>query len=89
MYTNTNTKRFPAPCRFFSQGNCRAGQDCHFAHILPLKGTPKSKSHSVLIGEALGENCTSQDHNSIQKAIRDLELDQFEKKYQAHLLKTM
>jgi hypothetical protein len=85
MYTTT--KRFPASCRFFTQGNCRAGQECHFAHILPFNGPPKNKTHSVIIGEdnnnnmANGPISPTQDLNSIQKAIRNLELDQLEKKY--------
>ncbi|GAA5797593.1 hypothetical protein EDC94DRAFT_598817 [Helicostylum pulchrum] len=77
MYTTT--KRFPASCRFFTQGNCRAGQECHFAHILPFNGSPKSKTHPVIVGE--DSNSSVQDLNSIQKAILNLELDQLEKKY--------
>jgi hypothetical protein len=98
MYTTT--KRFPASCRFFTQGNCRAGSECHFAHILPFHGpTPtKTKIHSVVIGEENHPNGTSsssnsasppnQDLNSIQKAIRNLELDQLEKKYSTCFQKT-
>ncbi|KAG2229834.1 hypothetical protein BDF21DRAFT_417724 [Thamnidium elegans] len=77
MYTTT--KRFPASCRFFTQGNCRAGQECHFAHILPFNGSPKNKTHAVIVGE--DSNSSVQDLNSIQKAILNLELDQLEKKY--------
>lgn len=77
MYTTT--KRFPAPCRFFTQGNCRAGQECQFAHILPFNGTPKSKSQAVDVGEE--SNGSGQDLHSIQKAILNLEIDQLEKKY--------
>ncbi|KAG2226490.1 hypothetical protein INT45_014234 [Circinella minor] len=52
MFTNAHsTKRFPTACRFFSQGNCRAGEDCLFAHILPIKGIPNNASHQVLFGD--------------------------------------
>lgn len=81
MYTTT--KRFPASCRFFAQGHCRAGQDCQFAHILSFNGSPKSKNPSL--GE---EEAPMGDLNSIQKAIRNLELDQLEKKYSACFQKT-
>ncbi|OBZ81864.1 hypothetical protein A0J61_10087 [Choanephora cucurbitarum] len=74
MYTTP--KRFPAPCRFYSQGNCRAGQDCQFAHILPFNTTKLSDQ-------------PIQDLNSIQKAIRNLELDQLEKKYAPFFQKTI
>ncbi|KAI7906241.1 uncharacterized protein BX663DRAFT_499359 [Cokeromyces recurvatus] len=67
MYTTT--KRFPTSCRFFSQGNCRSGQECQFAHILPFNNTS-----SIQIQQ-------QQDLNTIQKTIRNLELDQLEKKY--------
>ncbi|KAI8064702.1 hypothetical protein BC940DRAFT_305118 [Gongronella butleri] len=41
MYaTTTHTKRFPTLCRFFQQGHCRAGNDCHFSHPLPLTDGP-------------------------------------------------
>ncbi|KAI8380850.1 hypothetical protein BD560DRAFT_432038 [Blakeslea trispora] len=75
MYTTP--KRFPAPCRFYSQGNCRAGQDCQFAHILPFNSTKSIEDQPV------------QDLNSIQKAIRNLELDQLGKKYASFFQKTM
>ncbi|KAI7858964.1 hypothetical protein BDC45DRAFT_497990 [Circinella umbellata] len=52
MFTNAHsTKRFPTACRFFSQGNCRAGEECLFAHILPIKGIPNNASHQVLFGD--------------------------------------
>jgi hypothetical protein len=88
MYTTT--KRFPASCRFFSQGNCRAGQDCHFAHILPFNASPKNKQHTIVMNENndLSSTSPTQDLNSIQKAIRNLELDQLEKKYSAFFQKT-
>lgn len=82
MYTTT--KRFPASCRFFTQGNCRAGQECQFSHILPFNGSPKNKNQSM-INE---EEAPIQDLNSIQKAIRNLELDQLEKKYSTCFQKT-
>ncbi|CAO0798690.1 unnamed protein product [Mucor circinelloides] len=85
MYSTT--KRFPASCRFFTQGNCRAGQDCHFAHILPFNGSPKNTIHSVIIEESDLDSPT-QDLNSIQKAIRNLELGQLEKKYSAFFQNT-
>ncbi|KAI8368424.1 hypothetical protein EDC96DRAFT_574277 [Choanephora cucurbitarum] len=73
MYTTP--KRFPAPCRFYSQGNCRAGQDCQFAHILPFTTAKLTDQPNDL--------------NSIQKAIRNLELDQLEKKYAPFFQKTI
>ena len=85
MYSTT--KRFPASCRFFSQGNCRAGKDCHFAHILPFNGSPKNAIHSVNI-EGNDIDSPAQDLNSIQKAIRNLELGQLEKKYSAFFQNT-
>ncbi|KAI9492333.1 hypothetical protein BDB00DRAFT_828541 [Zychaea mexicana] len=52
MYANAHsTKRFPTACRFFSQGNCRAGDECLFAHILPIKGSPSNLSHDLLFGD--------------------------------------
>lgn len=88
MYTTT--KRFPASCRFFTQGNCRAGSDCQFAHILPFNGQPKNRTHSVNIEEESSNNSISsiQDLNSIQIAIRNLELDQLEKRYSNCFQKT-
>ncbi|KAI9482667.1 MAG: hypothetical protein EXX96DRAFT_615679 [Benjaminiella poitrasii] len=79
MYTTT--KRFPASCRFFSQGNCRAGQDCQFAHILPFNNTTAMDSFQL-------QQQQQHDLNTIQKAIRNLELDQLEKKYSSFYLNT-
>ncbi|KAI9318074.1 hypothetical protein BX666DRAFT_1934551 [Dichotomocladium elegans] len=77
MYMSSHsTKRFPTACRFFSQGNCRAGDNCLFAHILPIKGTPSNTAHAVVFGDALDESPVP-----LQKAICDIELDQLEKKY--------
>ena len=84
MYTTS--KRFPASCRFFTQGNCRAGSECQFAHILPFNGPPKNKMHSVSIGEEA--TSSNSDLNSIQKAIRNLELDQLDKRYGSCFQKT-
>ncbi|KAI8978960.1 hypothetical protein BDB01DRAFT_256565 [Pilobolus umbonatus] len=78
-------KRFPAPCRFFTQGNCRAGKECHFAHILPIQGVPSKNSHLILIGDAVEDSI--QDLNSIQKAIRNIEIEQL-KKYQSAIQET-
>lgn len=86
MYTTS--KRFPAPCRFFTQGNCRAGSECQFSHILPFNGPPKNKIHSVNIGDESSSTSSIQDLNSIQTAIRNLELDQLEKIYSACFQKT-
>ncbi|KAI8047433.1 uncharacterized protein B0P05DRAFT_362506 [Gilbertella persicaria] len=80
MYTTP--KRFPAPCRFYSQGNCRAGQDCQFAHILPFH------TSKVKLGEQNHKDHAIHDSNSIQKAIRNLELDQLEKKYSSFFQRT-
>ncbi|KAI8098892.1 uncharacterized protein BX664DRAFT_319869 [Halteromyces radiatus] len=88
MYaTTSHTKRFPSQCRFFTQGNCRAGQECQFAHTLPLKGTPHSHTvpHTVLFGD---EATLDLEPESIQKAIRDLELDQLDRAYKDHIQKT-
>ncbi|ORZ25905.1 hypothetical protein BCR42DRAFT_401181 [Absidia repens] len=88
MYvTTSHTKRFPTHCRFFSQGNCRAGQECHFAHSLPLKGSPHGHSvqHTVLFGD---EASLDLEPESIQKAIRDLELDQLDRTYKDQIQKT-
>ncbi|KAI8329739.1 hypothetical protein BC941DRAFT_506605 [Chlamydoabsidia padenii] len=88
MYaTTTHTKRFPTQCRFFTQGNCRAGQDCHFAHTLPLKGQPNGDTvqHAVLFGD---EATLDLEPESIQKAIRVLELDQLGRTYKDQILKT-
>ncbi|KAI7887118.1 hypothetical protein K492DRAFT_189533 [Lichtheimia hyalospora FSU 10163] len=101
MYSTTHsTKRFPTPCRFFAQGNCRAGDECLFAHILPIQGVPSTTAHAVLFGDnALddtipipssptithNDNSNNSDSHSIQRAIRDLELDQLEKKYKPHI----
>ncbi|KAL0083967.1 CCCH-type zinc finger transcription factor [Phycomyces blakesleeanus] len=77
MFKNTPhiTKRFPTPCRYYAQGSCRAGQECVFSHVLPLQGKPSEIPHPVLL-------CPSDDMaNSLQSAIRDLELDQLENKY--------
>lgn len=92
MYTTS--KRFPASCRFFTQGNCRAGSDCQFAHILPFNGQSKNRTHSVNIDEEVASSGNSsnissiQDLNSIQIAIRNLELDQLEKRYSNCFQKT-
>ncbi|KAI9276815.1 hypothetical protein BDA99DRAFT_119235 [Phascolomyces articulosus] len=67
MYTNAHsTKRFPTACRFFSQGNCRAGEECLFAHILPIKGIPNNASHQVLFGDMdeLDAILINHDHNN-------------------------
>lgn len=100
MYSTAHsTKRFPTACRFFAQGNCRAGDDCLFAHILPIQGVPATNAHAVLIGDnALDDTIpipsspthdtitnNNSDSHSIQRAIRDLELDQLEKKYKPHM----
>ncbi|ORE02993.1 hypothetical protein BCV72DRAFT_338323 [Rhizopus microsporus var. microsporus] len=68
-------KRFPPVCRFYSQGTCRAGQNCNFAHVLPF-------------GDKANGNSSDKDPYSIQKAIRDLEVEQVEKKYKANIKKT-
>lgn len=34
MLNQPQSRRFPPPCRFFSKGTCRAGEQCSFAHIL-------------------------------------------------------
>ncbi|KAI8577089.1 hypothetical protein K450DRAFT_253593 [Umbelopsis ramanniana AG] len=34
MLNQPQARRFPPPCRFFSKGTCRAGEQCSFAHIL-------------------------------------------------------
>lgn len=73
MYTTP--KRFPPTCRFYSQGICRAGQDCSFAHILPFS-------------DKSSKNVPGNDLYSIQTAIRELEIDQVEKKYQANIKRT-
>ncbi|CAO3636286.1 unnamed protein product [Mucor hiemalis] len=88
MYTTT--KQFPASCQFFTQGNCRAGSDCQFAHILPFNGQPKNRTHSVNIEEESSNNSISsiQDLNSIQIAIRNFKLDQLEKRYSNCFQKT-
>lgn len=88
MYAITShTKRFPTQCRFFTQGNCRAGQDCHFAHTLPLEGQSHGHSvqHSILFGD---EAALDLEPESIQK-VRDLELDQLERTYKDQILKTI
>ena len=89
MYANTHsTKRFPTACRFFSQGNCRAGEECLFAHILPIKGPPSNAAHQVRFGDAIDDApnqqkslSTSSETPSIHKVIRDHELGQLEKNY--------
>ncbi|KAJ8661540.1 hypothetical protein O0I10_002807 [Lichtheimia ornata] len=101
MYSTAHsTKRFPTACRFFAQGNCRAGDECLFAHILPIHGVPSANAHAVIIGDnalddttipiasspthqSISQNNNSDSH-SIQRAIRDLELDQLEKKYKPY-----
>lgn len=99
MYTNSHSqKRFPTACRFFAQGICRAGQSCSFAHILPLEGEPDNSAHAVLFGDAIDDSPgafspqhiagSTTDSHSLQKAIRDLELDQLQKIYDVHYLRT-
>lgn len=97
MFANPRSvKRFPTACRFFSQGNCREGEGCLFAHILPLLGTPNNESHAVVFGDAFAEQqpmqhqsaSFSSDSHSLQKAIRDLEIDQLEKKFRPHFHQT-
>lgn len=73
MYTTP--KRFPPICRFYSQGICRAGQDCSFAHILPFS-------------DKISDDVPEKDSQSIQKAIRELEIIQVEKKYQRNIKRT-
>ena len=64
MFTNAHsTKRFPTACRFFSQGNCRAGEECLFAHILPIKGIPNNASHQVLFGDIDDIDATLDNHH--------------------------
>lgn len=96
MFTSPqSTKRFPPACRFFAQGQCRAGDECSFAHILPIKGPPINASHAVLFDDALHEldepppqELNAGDSHSIQSAIRDLEMDQLIKKFRPRFLRT-
>ncbi|KAI8140036.1 hypothetical protein BJV82DRAFT_672135 [Fennellomyces sp. T-0311] len=89
IHTNPHSaKRFPTACRFFSQGNCRAGDECMFAHILPIKGSPSNAAHQVRFGDAIDDEplqqkslSTSSETPSIHKVIRDHELGQLEKNY--------
>lgn len=85
MYTTA--KRFPASCRFYAQGNCRAGQDCHFAHILPLSNSPKKVSPVENVETSYSFSPSSS--SSLQKVIRDIEINQLEKKYSPFIQKLM
>ncbi|KAI8981811.1 hypothetical protein BDF20DRAFT_912054 [Mycotypha africana] len=83
-------KRFPAACRFFAQGNCRAGQECHFAHILPLSKPTKNKNG--ISSDDTGHRPSFSlhtDFNTVQKALRELEMDHLEKKYSKFIQKTI
>lgn len=75
----TSTKRFSPSCRFYNQGNCRAGQDCHFAHILPFNKPFTSGSENTKL--------SIHDLESVQTAIRKSELDQLEKSHSKFIQK--
>ncbi|KAI7869204.1 hypothetical protein BDF14DRAFT_1880374 [Spinellus fusiger] len=76
MYKVHVTKRFPAQCRYYSQGSCRAGEECVFSHVLPLKGPQET--------EGVADDMA----HSLQCAIRDLELEQLENKYRRYYKST-
>ncbi|KAI8379478.1 uncharacterized protein BYT42DRAFT_568946 [Radiomyces spectabilis] len=87
MFTSPSPrKRFPTPCRFFAQGICRAGQECLFAHLLPMQGTPRNEHHAVFTDDMI-DDALPTPSNSIQKAIRDLEMNQLHKKYKSRFRK--
>ncbi|CAO3631618.1 unnamed protein product [Cunninghamella echinulata] len=73
----SHTKQFPIPCRFFSPGNCTRGENCHFSHTLPLKGSPKPSDapHYILYGDNISmdlEPVPNQNPN------HDLEINELE-----------
>lgn len=61
MLNQPQIRRFPPPCRFYSKGTCRAGENCLFAHI--LQATPmRTESALQLNGQRDAQSRT--DHNA-------------------------
>jgi hypothetical protein len=60
MLNQPQARRFPPPCRFYSKGTCRAGEQCLFAHILHAVSKPSKQLNSDLHAQSLA----NRDHRS-------------------------
>lgn len=63
MLNLPQARRFPPPCRFYSKGTCRAGDQCLFAHI--LQAVSKQTKHTELpISDLRDQTVANRDHRA-------------------------